>query len=102
MRVFVKESAGCYTEIPNGPFPVTVDQLNAARARFAEQRELARGDALAGIHQAPVAAARLILALVVPSLDSFDREALAYAVTARRVRMQDEHGTRAGRGAKNG
>lgn len=95
LRVFVQEAAGRYAEIPNGPFPITADQLNAARASFAEQRERARGDALAGIHQAPVTAAREILARLVPSLDSFDRAAVAYAVTARRVRMQGEGGTRA-------
>lgn len=73
------------TELPNGPFPITAEQLRAVRAAY--QTELARSvDGLDGVRLHPQTVARDLLALMVPSLPEFDRLIVGFAVTAFRVR----------------
>lgn len=75
-----------YTLIPNGPWPVTREQLDEARARF--QAEQASCPPLEGVNMAPATTARTILAEIAPHLSAFDCAILAYAVTIKSIRVE--------------
>lgn len=80
-------------EIPNGPFPITREQLKAARAEWNNVRR--EVNTFGGIAQCPSTVAREILSRVAPQLSDFDRLELAYVVTSKTVTMQEaEGGTR--------
>ena len=79
LRILVKEKGFGWRELPNGPFPITQDQLDQARSLFAE--EWNKDELLTGAKNAPQSAARDILSQVAPQLSSFDRGILGFAVT---------------------
>jgi hypothetical protein len=75
---------GRYRRVPNGPFAITPEQLEAARRRFRLAQD---ADTLGGARMAPASTAREILSEVAPALTDFDRMVLAYAVTSQKVRI---------------
>lgn len=92
LRIWVKEPSASttprrYVEIENGPFPLTLAQLDEARARFKAEFDAAKP--LHGARHAPQTAARSILREVVPSLSDFDALMVGFAVTSARIRTEE-------------
>lgn len=80
-----------WREIPNGPFPLTEEQLMEARRRF--QAELAVCPDLSGAKISPQTACRAILKEVVPTLSDFDAAMVGFAVSNDKVRVEEDHDT---------
>lgn len=74
-----------FEEIPNGPFPITREQLDEARRRYREEWNKCKP--LEGVRISPQTAARDILQEVVPTLSAFDRGMIGFAVSCDRVRI---------------
>jgi hypothetical protein len=85
IHIAVKERNGRYKRVPGGPFPITPDQLEQARAAF--QKELAVCPDLMGIKVSPQTAARDILKTYAPHLDNMDNCMLGFAVSAPAYRI---------------
>jgi hypothetical protein len=77
-----------WVEIPNGPFPITPEQMNEARRRYTE--EWNRCAPLEGVRMSPQTTARDILKDVAPHLNDFDRGMLGFAVSNNRVQYEPE------------
>ncbi len=89
LRVWVREGPrGPWKEIPNGPFPITRAQLEAARTRFAAEYE--KCSPLEGARVAPQTTARAILRDVVPTLKDFDALMLGFAVTNPKMKTEEQ------------
>ena len=73
--------------VPNGPFPITREQLIEARKRYRE--EWARTPDLTGVKVSPQTTARAILRDIVPTLSDFDAGMIGFAVSADKVRVED-------------
>lgn len=69
-----------WTEIPNGPFPITTEQLAEARRRYKAEWD-ACTDPLSGVRMSPQTTARAILRDVVPTLSDFDAGMVGFAVS---------------------
>ena len=91
LRILIKEKGFGWREIPNGPFPITLQQLNKARTLFTE--EWNKAELLTGAKNAPQTAARDILSQVAPHLSKFDIGMLGFAVTAniKNLRFEEEN-----------
>lgn len=77
-----------WTEVPNGPFPITAEQLEEARRRY--QAEWAICPDLSGVKVSPQTTARAILRDVCPTISDFDAGMLGFAVSNCRVRVEEE------------
>ncbi len=90
LRIYIREKGFGWRELPEGPFPITKEQLMEARSRFDE--EFRKSPLLAGAKIAPQTAARDILTQMLPNMSSFDLLVLGFAVTAkqRNLRIEDE------------
>jgi hypothetical protein len=75
-----------WTEIPNGPFPITREQLDEARRLY--QAEWAICPDLSGVKMSPQTTARALLHQVAPQLDDFDAGMIGFAVSNDRVRVE--------------
>jgi hypothetical protein len=75
-----------WTEIPNGPFPLTTEQLQEARRRYKAEWD-ACTDPLSGVRMSPQTTARAILHDVVPTLSDFDAGMVGFAVSNDRVEI---------------
>lgn len=78
-----------WAEVPNGPFPITQEQLDKARRCYKAEWD-ACTDPLSGIKMSPQTTARAILHEVVPNLSDFDAGMLGFAVSNDRVRTEIE------------
>jgi len=76
-----------WREIPNGPFPLTEEQLTVARQAFAA--ELAVCPDLTGVKMSPQTAARDLLKQAAPQLSDFDAAMIGFAVSNDRVRVEE-------------
>jgi hypothetical protein len=76
--------------IPNGPFPITREQLEEARRLYRE--EWARTPDLTGVRVSPQTTARALLRDIVPALSDFDAGMIGFAVSADKVRVEDYRG----------
>lgn len=85
LRLWVKEGRA-FREVDNGPFPLTVTQLDAARAWFADEAK--RCNLLSGANHAPQTTARAILKQVAPKLSDFDCLMVGFAVTSKRIKWE--------------
>lgn len=72
--------------VPNGPFPITQQQLDEARRRYRE--EWAATPDLTGVRVSPQTTARAILREVVPGISDFDAGMIGFAVSADKVRTE--------------
>lgn len=88
IRIFVKPPRSQWQEIPNGPFPISLEQLTEARRLYKAEWD-ATTDPLAGVHMSPQTTARDILKQVAPSLSDFDRGMIGFAVSNDRVRIEE-------------
>ena len=91
LRIWIKEKGFGWREIPNGPFPITLEQLKTARSLFAEEWD--KAELLTGAKNAPQTAARDILSQVAPQLSKFDIGSLGFAVTTniKNMRFEEEN-----------
>jgi hypothetical protein len=80
LRIWIKQKGFGWSEIPNGPFNITLEQISKARTLFAD--EWSKAELLTGAKNAPQTAARDILSQVAPQLTPFDMGILGFAVTA--------------------
>ena len=89
LRIFIAEAGPGkkFEEIPNGPFPITREELNAARHQYTDA--LADGG-FGGVQQVPATTARSILIRLKPTLSVFDVNMLSYAVLADKVKIKPE------------
>lgn len=88
IRVFVFDTTRRrWTEIPNGPFPVTREQIAEAQRLY--QDEWSRTPELTGVRVSPQTTARDLLKHVAPHLNDFDRAMLGFAVSNTRTRVED-------------
>lgn len=90
MRIWVFD-AGMrkWRELENGPFPVTRDQLMAARKTFVDELKATK-NRLEGAWMSPQTAARDILKKQIPTLSDFDALMLGFAVSNDRVKFGPE------------
>ena len=85
IRIFVREEnyakkgRGRWKEVPNGPFPITPEQLAEARRRY--QAEWSVCPDLSGIKVSPQTTARAILRDIVPNISDFDAGMIGFAVS---------------------
>lgn len=86
LRIFLKQQRG-WKELDNGPFPVTREVMESARAAFRE--EWLRTDPLEGCRQSPQTTARMLLEERDPQLLTFDKMMLGFAVTHDVIRMEE-------------
>lgn len=84
LRLFVPVGISKWEEVPNGPFPVTAQQVEQMRKEFIA--ELTSTPPMTGIFLAPQTTAREI-AKRVGGLDDFDAGMVGLAVSSTRVRM---------------
>ena len=77
-----------WTEVPNGPFPISREQLAEARRLY--QAEWAACPDLSGVKVSPQTTARALLRQVAPALSDFDAGMLGFAVSNDRIRIKDE------------
>jgi hypothetical protein len=76
-----------WTNVPNGPFPITREQLDEARRRYRAEWDVCPD--LSGVKVAPQTTARAILKDVAPALSDFDAGMIGFAVSNDRVRVYD-------------
>ena len=76
-----------WRELENGPFPITREQLDEARHRYAA--EWAEAGPFSGPRVAPQTTARAILREVAPHLTDFDAMMLGFAVSNNQIRVLD-------------
>ena len=74
--------------MPNGPFPITREQLDEARRQYKAEWD-ACSDPLSGIKMSPQTAARDILKNVAPKLSDFDKGMIGFAVSNDRVKVEE-------------
>jgi hypothetical protein len=92
IRIRVKDEATRrWVDVPNGPFPVTREQLDEARRQFRAEWVAANADAnpLAGIRLSPQTTARDILKKVAPHISDFDRGMIGFAVSNPKIAVED-------------
>ena len=77
---------GKWVLLENGPFPITWEQLEAARKEF--HAEKAKAENLSGAKMSPQTATRDILRKINPFLCDFDVLCLGYAVSHSEVRAR--------------
>lgn len=91
LRIYVLDKQyyrrGRWTEVPNGPFPITLAQLDEARQLYKAEWDACM-DPLSGIKQSPQTAARDILKQVAPYLSDFDRGMIGFAVSNDKIRTE--------------
>ena len=76
-----------WVEVPNGPFPITREQLAEARRLY--QEEWAVCPDLSGVKMSPQTTARALLRQVAPTLTDFDAVMLGFAVSNDRIRTEE-------------
>lgn len=77
-----------WTQVPNGPFPISRAQLDEARKRYQAEWD-ACTDPLSGVKMSPQTTARDILNDVAPTLSAFDRGMIGFAVSNNRIRTEE-------------
>lgn len=76
-----------YESVPNGPFPISIEQLNEARRIF--RLEFNSTPPMTGIHLAPQSSAREILRQICPTMSDFDALQVGFTVSSMFVRMEE-------------
>lgn len=77
-----------WVDIPNGPFPITTEQLAEARRLYQAEWD-ACTDPLAGVKMSPQTTARALLHQVCPTLSDFDAGMIGFAVSNDRIRTEN-------------
>lgn len=90
LRIWLKEKGFGWRELPNGPFPITLEQIKKARSLFAD--EWNKVELLTGAKNAPQTTARDILKQLAPQLNTLDCGVLGFAVTfdLKNLRFEEE------------